>query len=78
VPHEVTSFPRLLSPEQVGQIYGVDSKTVSRWADEGRLKHIRTPGGHRRFFEDDIREKIQSASGVTDREEEEGEESHEH
>lgn len=76
MPHEVTSFPRLLSPEQVGQIYGVDSKTVSRWADEGRLKHIRTPGGHRRFFEDDIREKIQFSTQVTEGDKEEDHEQH--
>jgi excisionase family DNA binding protein len=62
VSYEVTAFPRLLSPEQVGKIYGVDSKTVSRWADEGRLKHIRTPGGHRRVCEDDSMENIKSST----------------
>ncbi len=57
-----SEFPKLLSPEQVGKIYGVDSKTVSRWADEGRLKHIRTPGGHRRFFEDEIMDNIRATT----------------
>lgn len=52
---------KLLTPEQVGEIYGVDAKTVGRWADQGRLKHFRTPGGHRRFYEDDITEAINSA-----------------
>jgi DNA-binding transcriptional MerR regulator len=23
--------------------------TVSRWANQGRLEHRRTPGGHRRY-----------------------------
>ena len=27
----------------------VSSKTVARWASEGRLKHRRTLGGHRRY-----------------------------
>ena len=39
----------LLTPAQVAQLFGVDPKTVTRWADSGRLGFIRTPGGHRRF-----------------------------
>ena len=27
----------------------VSPKTVTRWANEGRLQHRRTLGGHRRF-----------------------------
>jgi excisionase family DNA binding protein len=27
----------------------VSSKTVTRWANEGRLEHRRTLGGHRRY-----------------------------
>jgi excisionase family DNA binding protein len=27
----------------------VSAKTVTRWANEGRLQHRRTLGGHRRF-----------------------------
>ena len=27
----------------------VSAKTVTRWANEGRLTHRRTLGGHRRF-----------------------------
>jgi excisionase family DNA binding protein len=27
----------------------VSAKTVTRWANEGRLAHRRTLGGHRRF-----------------------------
>jgi excisionase family DNA binding protein len=30
-------------------ILGVGATTIKRWADEGRLPHIRTLGGHRRF-----------------------------
>lgn len=30
-------------------ILGVDESTLRRWADAGRLRTYRTPGGHRRF-----------------------------
>jgi excisionase family DNA binding protein len=33
----------------VAKAFHVSPKTVSRWADEGRLPHITTLGGHRRF-----------------------------
>src|SRR5512145_1574143 len=31
------------------EILGVDESTLRRWADNGRLRVYRTPGGHRRF-----------------------------
>jgi excisionase family DNA binding protein len=31
------------------EILGVDESTLRRWADAGRLRVYRTPGGHRRF-----------------------------
>jgi excisionase family DNA binding protein len=39
---------------QAARILGVTPQTVSRWADEGRLPHDRTEGGHRRFRVADI------------------------
>jgi excisionase family DNA binding protein len=48
-------FDRLLTPREVASIYRVDPKTVARWANAGRLTATRTPGGHRRFKEKDIR-----------------------
>jgi excisionase family DNA binding protein len=47
---------RLLTPAEVAGLFRVDPKTVTRWANTGRIKSIRTPGGHRRFRESDIRE----------------------
>ena len=44
----------LLTPAQVAQLFGVGPKTVTRWADSGRLRFIRTPGGHRRFRRSEI------------------------
>lgn len=34
---------------RASQILGVDESTLRRWADSGRLRVYRTPGGHRRF-----------------------------
>ena len=44
----------LLTPTQVAQLFGVNPKTVTRWANSGRLGFIRTPGGHRRFRRSEI------------------------
>lgn len=47
--------PRLLTPAEVGALFRVDPKTVTRWAAAGKISSIRTPGGHRRFREDEVR-----------------------
>ncbi len=39
----------LLTPRQVARRFAVDPKTVTRWARDGKLPSIRTPGGHRRY-----------------------------
>jgi len=44
----------LLRPKEVGDLFGVVPKTVARWAKEGRLRCIRTPGGHARFIESEV------------------------
>jgi excisionase family DNA binding protein len=48
--------PDLLTPAEVGALFRVDAKTVTRWATEGRLQFIRTPGGHRRFSAAQVRQ----------------------
>jgi excisionase family DNA binding protein len=39
----------------VAALFRVDPKTVTRWAAAGRISSIRTPGGHRRFRESEVR-----------------------
>ena len=46
---------RLLTPGEVASLFRVDPKTVTRWASSGRIGSIRTPGGHRRFRESEVR-----------------------
>jgi excisionase family DNA binding protein len=52
----VEARDRLLTPGEVASLFRVDPKTVTRWAAAGRINSIRTPGGHRRFRESEIRE----------------------
>lgn len=42
---------RLLTPVEVAKLFRVERKTVTRWAAEGRLSSILTPGNRRRFRE---------------------------
>lgn len=51
-------YEPLLTPQEVGQMLRVDPKTVTRWAKNGDLDCIRTPGGHRRYRESDIRKML--------------------
>lgn len=46
---------RLLTPGEVAALFRVDPKTVTRWAQAGRLSRVRTPGGHSRFVESQVR-----------------------
>jgi excisionase family DNA binding protein len=45
---------RLLTPSEVAALFRVDPKTVTRWAQQGKLRSIRTLGGHRRYSEVEI------------------------
>lgn len=44
-----------LTTGEAARILGVSPKTVSRWAAAGRIPHVVTPGGHRRFSPEAIR-----------------------
>jgi excisionase family DNA binding protein len=47
--------PELMTPAEVAAVFRVDPKTVTRWAAAGKLRSIRTLGGHRRYRATDIR-----------------------
>ena len=51
---------------RVGQVAGmlqVTTKTVGRWAEDGKLPFRRTLGGHRRYPAQEIRELAASLQG---------------
>jgi excisionase family DNA binding protein len=53
---EPKPVPVLMTPGEVAKIFRVDPKTVTRWATAGKLRFTRTPGGHVRFYKDEIME----------------------
>jgi excisionase family DNA binding protein len=55
---------RLLTPGEVATLFRVDPKTVTRWAASGRISSIRTPGGHRRFREAEVRELLEGGDAT--------------
>jgi excisionase family DNA binding protein len=44
----------LLSAAEVGAMLEVSDETVRRWADAGKIRHIRLPSGQVRFRRSDI------------------------
>jgi excisionase family DNA binding protein len=54
---------RLLTPGEVAALFRVDPKTVTRWAAAGRISSIRTPGGHRRFRESEVKALLAAGEG---------------
>jgi excisionase family DNA binding protein len=47
---------QIYSTREVAQMWNISESTVKRWADAHKLKCYRTPGGHRKFRLEDIRE----------------------
>ncbi len=60
----VDTGDRLLTPGEVAALFRVDPKTVTRWAAAGRISSIRTPGGHRRFRESEVRALLEGDAEV--------------
>ena len=48
------STPHWLTLSAAAQYVGVHASTLRDWAERGLVAHLRTPGGHRRFAEQDL------------------------
>jgi excisionase family DNA binding protein len=49
------------------KLLGVSESTIRRWADAGEVRSFRTPGGHRRVREDDLRQIVASGAAAPSR-----------
>lgn len=54
-----------LTPQEAQGKYGFHPKTLSRWADEGKIECIVTPGGHRRYSVQSLERAKYSAIPIT-------------
>ena len=54
---------KFLRTSDVAKMLHVSPKTVSRWAKEGRIPHLSTLGGHRRFPATEIERLMDELSG---------------
>jgi excisionase family DNA binding protein len=53
----------LLTPGEVAKLFGVDPKTVTRWASAGKLSPLRTLGGHRRYRSTEVYALLERSTG---------------
>ncbi|HEU5157460.1 MAG TPA: BldC family transcriptional regulator [Streptosporangiaceae bacterium] len=58
--------PELLTPAEVAHLFRVDPKTVTRWAQAGRIRSVRTVGGHRRFYKNEVEDLLYGSSSTQD------------
>ncbi len=54
---------RWITLGQACKLLGVNESTLRRWADSGHVRSFRTPGGHRRFSDEDLRRMTEERGG---------------
>ena len=62
MPGDEAGNDRLLTPSEVAEMFRVNPKTVTRWARTGRLRAIKTIGGHRRYRLSEVRKAVEAAN----------------
>jgi excisionase family DNA binding protein len=65
MPRKEVSLPgsiKWLSLQGASRMLGVHPSTLRQWADAGKIHTVRTPGGHRRFAESDVRALLEPES----------------
>jgi excisionase family DNA binding protein len=70
---QIHGSPLGLSTSQAAQALGVSLGTIRRWSDMGYIQSYRTPGGQRRFSQEQIDRFVgsleqQSSDSLLDRE----------
>jgi len=54
----------LLTTSEVSTLFGVDRRTVVLWANRGRFRALRTPGGQYRFRANEVRRLVESSNSA--------------
>lgn len=54
VPPGQSEQERPITPKQAADLLGCSTSAVVAWADQGKLRSFRTPGGHRRFLRSEV------------------------
>ena len=54
------SKEKLITPKEASEILGVSKQSLINWEREGFLTAVKTFGGHRRYFEKEIKEILES------------------
>ena len=62
---QLTENQVLMTPAEVAALFRVDPKTVTRWADAGKLTAVRTLGGHRRYREEEVQKLLEVSTTET-------------
>ena len=52
---------RLLRTREVALLFQVSERAVTDWARKGRIRSVRTPGGHRRYPASHVRSLLQES-----------------
>lgn len=47
---------QMISTKKAAELLGVSQRTIQNWVDNGKLKSLKTAGGHRRLNPDDVRD----------------------
>ena len=52
---------RLLRTREVALLFQVSERAVTDWARKGRIPSVRTPGGHRRYPAEQVRDLLRES-----------------
>jgi excisionase family DNA binding protein len=61
-----TLSTELLRTRDVARAFQVSERTIAEWARRGRIPSVRTPGGHRLYPAERIREILRDAESATE------------
>lgn len=49
-----TDSEELITGGVAAELLNVTDETIRRWAEKGKIRHVKLPSGHRRYYRSDI------------------------